>query len=54
MSKNNKEKITKLRLKNEIKDFLIKELLVIITNNKIKVPESLIKKINILFAEEIK
>jgi hypothetical protein len=47
-----KEKITKLKTEIKIKDFIIKELMTIITNNKIKLPEKLLKNIYYLYTGE--
>lgn len=53
MLKNSKkQKITRLKKEIEVKDFIIKELLKIATNNKIKLPETLVKNISILYAGE--
>lgn len=53
MAKNNKMKVTNLKLKNKIKDFLIFELLAILTNNEIVIPKDLLEKINILYGDQI-
>ena len=54
MAKRKKQKVTRLKKEIEVKDFIIKELLVIVTKNKITLPENLIKNIDILFAGEKK
>lgn len=50
--KNKKEKILKLKKEIEIKDFIIKELLKIITENEVIVREDLLKNINFLYKGE--
>lgn len=51
--KKNGLKITRLKKEIEVKDFIIKELIVIITKNKIKVPDTLMKNIKLLYATPI-
>jgi hypothetical protein len=49
MKRNKSEKILKLKKEIEIKDFIVQELLKIITEAKVKVPEELLKNIYILY-----
>lgn len=51
MVKNNRkrQRILYLKKENEVKDFFIKELFLIITKNKIKIHDDLMKKINFLY-----
>ena len=44
-----RQKITRLKKEIEVKDFIITELLKIVTANKIKLPENLIKNLQKLF-----
>jgi hypothetical protein len=50
MKKTKKVNIKKLRMEIQIKDAIIKELLVEITKNKVKVPDKILNMINILYA----
>ena len=50
--KRKKEIIKKLEMEIQVKDYVIKELMVLLTNNKIKLPDVLLKNINILFPGE--
>ena len=47
--KNNKEKITKLKIMNKIKDVMIIDLMAIITKEKIILPENLREHINMFY-----
>lgn len=44
------EKITKLKKEIEVKDFLIKELMLVITKNKLKLPDHLLRNIILLYS----
>lgn len=44
-----KEKITRLKMEIQIKNILIKELMLIITTNNFKVPKKLLETINTLY-----
>jgi len=48
--KNNSNRITKLKKEIEIKDFIIKELMQVITENKIKVPDTLLRSLILLYS----
>jgi len=50
--KHKQEKITKLKIEIKIKDFILKELITILTYNKIKIPKILLKNIQLLYGEE--
>ena len=52
--KRKKQKVTRLNKEIEVKNFIIKELLMIVSKNKIILPENLIKNIELLFAGEKK
>jgi len=45
-----KMKTTRLQKEIEVKDLIIKQLLFAVTENKIKIPEKLLKNINFLYA----
>ena len=51
---NHKMKVTRLKKEIEVKDFIIKELIVFITNSKIKLPDALVRNIKILYTGESK
>lgn len=48
-----KQKISKLKKEIEVKDFIIKELMVVITDNKVILPDVLLKNIHILYSGEL-
>lgn len=47
-----KARIQFLKKEIQVKNFIIKELLVVITNHKIKLPKNFMSKINELYGEE--
>lgn len=52
MKRNKKVNITKLKKEIEVKDFIVQELLKIITKNNITVRENLMKIIHFLYKGE--